>query len=127
MGKRKRISSIKIKEKNIKKYFLVKNVRISPKKIIFIKNIIKGKNLLYVINIIDNYISIKISKIFKNLILSVISNYKIKKKNYKFFYINNVIIGSSGMVKRFRYASQGRYHKIRKRLSNIKLEINKNK
>ncbi|WOX79417.1 large ribosomal subunit protein uL22 [Candidatus Shikimatogenerans bostrichidophilus] len=129
MGKRKRNTALKIKKKNKNKiYSYIKNVRISPRKIRNLINLIKGKNVLNAIEILKNYISYKKSKILINLILSTISNYKIKtgKKDIKNLYIYSLIVNSSGIIKRVRYAPQGRINKIIKRLSIIKLEI-KNK
>ncbi|MDH3005130.1 MAG: uL22 family ribosomal protein [Candidatus Shikimatogenerans sp. JK-2022] len=125
MGKIKRISSYK--NKNKINYSLLKRIRISPRKIRYFTNLIKGTNVDYALNILDNYISVKISNILKNLILSAISNYINKNGfiNNNKLYINNIIVNSSGMIKRYRYAPLGRCHIIRKRLSNIKLIINK--
>ncbi|WGH25204.1 MAG: 50S ribosomal protein L22 [Candidatus Shikimatogenerans bostrichidophilus] len=128
MGKRKRITSYKIK--NIKKninYSLLRNIKISYRKIRSVTNLIKGTNVNYALNILDNYISIKSTNILKNLILSAVSNY-INKNGFiekNKLYINNIIVNSSGMRKRFKYAPQGRCHIIRKRLSYIKLYIKK--
>ncbi|WOX79148.1 large ribosomal subunit protein uL22 [Candidatus Shikimatogenerans bostrichidophilus] len=130
MGKRKRNTALKIKKKNKTKFYsYIKNVRISPRKIRNLINLIKGKKVLTAIEILKNYISYKKSKILINLILSTISNYKIKtgKKDIKNLYIYSLIVNSSGIIKRVKYAPQGRINEIRKRLSIIKLEIkNKN-
>ncbi|WGH27655.1 MAG: uL22 family ribosomal protein [Candidatus Shikimatogenerans bostrichidophilus] len=127
MGKRKKNKSIEIKEKKKKKYYsIIKNLKISPRKIRPLINILKGKNVFNAIEILKNYISNKQSKILINLILSTISNFRIKKKkneNEKFLYIHNIIVNSSGIIKRTIFAPQGRLNKIRKRLSLIKLEI----
>ncbi|WGH26113.1 MAG: uL22 family ribosomal protein [Candidatus Shikimatogenerans bostrichidophilus] len=128
MGKRKKIYSIINKKIKKKKYFsFLKNVNISPRKLRTLTNLIKGKFVLDAINILNNYISFKKSKILIGLILSTISNYKIKtgENNIKYLYIYNIIVNSSGIIKKFVYVSQGRINKIRKRLSLIKLEIKK--
>ncbi|MDH3004211.1 MAG: 50S ribosomal protein L22 [Candidatus Shikimatogenerans sp. JK-2022] len=128
MGKRKRISSYIIK-KNKKKitYSLLKNIKITPRKIRLIVNLIKGTNVYNALNILDNYISYKSSNILKNIILSAISNYINKNGdvNNKKLFIKNIIVNSSGIKKKIKYAPQGRCHIIRKRLSYIKLIINK--
>ncbi|MDH3004427.1 MAG: uL22 family ribosomal protein [Candidatus Shikimatogenerans sp. JK-2022] len=128
MGKRKRISSKKIKE-NKKKYTysLLNNVKISPRKIRLIVPLIKGVNVYYALNILENYISNKINNIFKNIILSAISNYinKYGNINYNELFIQNIIINNFGIKKKIKYASQGRCNIIKKRLSSIKIIINK--
>lgn len=127
MGKRKRISSYIIKNKNKKIYYsLLKRIRISSRKIIKLVNIIKGTNVNYALNILDNYINYKLIIIFKRLILSAIANFNYKNKkevNNKNLYISNIIVNNSGYIKKLKYVSQGRCHIIRKRFSNIKLII----
>ncbi|WGH25019.1 MAG: 50S ribosomal protein L22 [Candidatus Shikimatogenerans bostrichidophilus] len=127
MGKRKRISSNKInKTKEI--YSLLRYVKISPRKIRSVINIIKGKNLNYSLNILRNYISNKISNILIKLILSAISNYK-NKTNINIsedkLYIKNILVNSAGIKKKIKYVSQGRSILIKNRRSHIKLIINK--
>ncbi|MDH3004718.1 MAG: uL22 family ribosomal protein [Candidatus Shikimatogenerans sp. JK-2022] len=129
MGKRKRIKSYIIKkEKKEKDYSILKNVRISPRKIRKVIKILKGINVKHAISILDNYISFKIANILKNIIFSAISNYINKNGiiNNEKLYIKNIIVNSSGKIKKIKYASQGRIHIIKKRLSLIKLEIKKN-
>ncbi|WGH26647.1 MAG: uL22 family ribosomal protein [Candidatus Shikimatogenerans bostrichidophilus] len=130
MGKRKKNKSIIIKKNKKKKYYsIIKNSKISPRKIRPLIKILKGKNVFNAIEILKNYVSYKKSKILINLILSSISNYRLKNKNKnneKSLYIYNIIVNSSGIIKRTIFAPQGRLNKIRKRLSLIKIEI-KNK
>ncbi|WGH24652.1 MAG: uL22 family ribosomal protein [Candidatus Shikimatogenerans bostrichidophilus] len=126
MGKRKRIYSERIKRNNKKIVTsILKKVRISPKKIRAAVYLIKGKNIFYVLNLLDNFLSYKLSIIFKKIINSAINNYinkygKIYNKN---LYIKNIIVNSNGYYKRVRYAPMGRSNEIKKRLSYIKLII----
>ncbi|MDH3004566.1 MAG: uL22 family ribosomal protein [Candidatus Shikimatogenerans sp. JK-2022] len=129
MGKRKRLYSYKLKqEKKIKNITLLNKVKISPKKIIPVIKLIKGKSINYALNILDNYISYKISNILTNLIKSAISNYKNKKGEEEIdknkIFIKNIIVNSSGIKKKIKYVSLGRCHIIKKKISNIKLIIN---
>ncbi|WGH28136.1 MAG: uL22 family ribosomal protein [Candidatus Shikimatogenerans bostrichidophilus] len=126
MGKRKKNYSLLIKDRKKKKFFtLIKYLRISPRKIRLIVNLIKNKNIIETINFLKNYKSYKKSKILLNVIFLGISNYKNKTglNNIKNLYIKNIEVNSSGMMKRIKYVSQGRVNIIRKKLSFIKLEI----
>ncbi|WGH24837.1 MAG: 50S ribosomal protein L22 [Candidatus Shikimatogenerans bostrichidophilus] len=126
MGKRKRLYSERIK-RNKEIFSIFKKVRISPKKIRATINLIKGKNVFYVLNLLDNFLSFKISIIFKKIIKSAIYNYinKNGEISFKDIYIKNIIVNSSGYYKRIKYAPMGRCHMIKKRLSYIKIIINK--
>ncbi|WGH27143.1 MAG: hypothetical protein NHG12_00190 [Candidatus Shikimatogenerans bostrichidophilus] len=126
MGKRKRLYSLYNKKKKKKKFItLIKNLKISPRKIRLLTDLLKGKKIFDSLNYLNNYKSYKKSKILINIILSSISNYKNKtgRNDIDNLYIKNIEVNSSGIIKKIKYVSQGRVNIIKKRLSLIKLEI----
>lgn len=132
MGARKRISSNK--NKNLKNKFDIwvslKNHSSSPRKIRLIANIIKGNSIdkaLSNLKYIKNHASVAVSK----LLLSGISNWQLKNKNYDIedynLYVKNIMVNNGKTLKRFRAAPQGRGHKIKKRFNHLIINIsNKN-
>ncbi|MDH3003710.1 MAG: uL22 family ribosomal protein [Candidatus Shikimatogenerans sp. JK-2022] len=126
MGKRKRLFSLKIKKNKKNKFItIIKYLKISPRKIRLLTNLIKGKKVIYSIYLLKNYKSYKKSKILLNIINTSIYNYKLKTKlnDVENLYIKNIIVNSSGMIKKIKYVSQGRINIIRKRLCYIKIEL----
>ncbi|XCC45275.1 MAG: uL22 family ribosomal protein [Candidatus Shikimatogenerans sp. Ttur] len=122
MGKRKRISNLKFK-KNSKNIIFIKKIRISPRKIRVMLNLIKYKNVFEAINILK-FNNKKCSKILIKGIFSCINNINYKKTKYIYnIYISQVDL--FGMYKRFIPVSRGKSHIIRKKISVIKIGIKK--
>ncbi|WP_212113264.1 large ribosomal subunit protein uL22 [Candidatus Shikimatogenerans silvanidophilus] len=130
MGSRKKKKSFIKKEKKKKEvYVKLKNCNISPRKMRLIANIIRGKNIIDSLNILKN-IKRYSSIIFEKLLLSLLNNWKIKKKinnfdeiEYSKLYIREILVNESYSLKRLLTAPQGRGNQIKKRFSNIKIKI----
>ncbi|MDH3003977.1 MAG: uL22 family ribosomal protein, partial [Flavobacteriia bacterium] len=76
------------------------------------------------LNILNN--NKKKSSIFlKKLLLSALSNWKLKNKNIdKPLYIREIIVNKAHTLKRLRIVSKGRANQIKKTFNNVKIIIN---
>lgn len=104
----------------------MKNISCSPRKLRLVANIIRNKKVEYSIYKL-NHIKNKGAIIIKNLLLSAISNWKIKnlKKdiNKYNFYIEKILVNQGYKLKKIRPAPQGRGNKVRKKYSNLYITI----
>ncbi|WP_185869425.1 50S ribosomal protein L22 [Blattabacterium cuenoti] len=99
-------------------------VRSSPRKIRLIANLIRNKEIQNALDILTYSNKKKISIFLKKLLLSLLSNWKIKYNNKysdndKFLFIKNIQVNQGKTLKRLRPVPQGRGHRIRKRSSHV--------
>ncbi|WP_341666220.1 uL22 family ribosomal protein [Blattabacterium cuenoti] len=100
-------------------------IRNSPRKMRLIANLIKNKEIYLALDLLTYSNKRKISLIFKKLLFSLLSNWKIKHNQYDFehreffLYIKEIRVNQGKTLKRLRPIPQGRGHRIRKRSSNI--------
>ncbi|WP_341664961.1 uL22 family ribosomal protein [Blattabacterium cuenoti] len=100
-------------------------IRNSPRKMRLIANLIKNKEIYLALDILSYSKKRKISLIFKKLLFSLLSNWKIKHNQYDvenrefLLYIKEIRVNQGKTLKRLRPIPQGRGHRIRKRSSNI--------
>ncbi|WP_185863628.1 large ribosomal subunit protein uL22 [Blattabacterium cuenoti] len=99
-------------------------IRNSPRKMRLIANLIKNKEIYLALDLLTYSKKKKISLIFKKLLFSLLSNWKIKHNQYnlehkEFLYIKEIRVNQGKTLKRLRPIPQGRGHRIRKRSSNI--------
>ncbi|WP_341661439.1 uL22 family ribosomal protein [Blattabacterium cuenoti] len=100
-------------------------IRNSPRKMRLIANLIKNKEIYLALDLLTYSKKRKISLIFKKLLFSLLSNWKIKHNQYDFehleffLYIKEIRVNQGKTLKRLRPIPQGRGHRIRKRSSNI--------
>ncbi|MCX5811068.1 MAG: 50S ribosomal protein L22 [Proteobacteria bacterium] len=100
-----------------------KMIRISPRKVRIVGEVIKKKNVNDAMGILM-YMPQKASFILKKLLDSAIANAKQKKYvDIDSLFIKNVIVDGGPMLKRFLPRAMGRASKIRKRLSHITLVL----
>lgn len=105
----------------------LRNCPYSPRKMRLLADIIRGKSVEEAINIVKFHpkkiYGVKIEK----LILSAISNYKIKNEDERVDESNLVIksiqVDGARQLKRIMPAPQGRAHRIRKRSNHVTLVI----
>jgi len=105
----------------------LRNCPYSPRKMRLLADIIRGKSVEEAINIVKFHpkkiYSLKIEK----LILSAISNYKIKNEDERVdesnLFIKTIQVDGARQLKRIMPAPQGRAHRIRKRSNHITLVI----
>ncbi|WGH26300.1 MAG: 50S ribosomal protein L22 [Candidatus Bostrichicola ureolyticus] len=125
MGARKKriaINNIKYRKQIV--FALLRNVPISPRKMRLIANNIRNLSVNNALNILK-YSKQKSSIFFKKLLLSALSNWKIKNKNIEQpLYIKEIIVNKSRTLKRLRIASKGRANQIKKKYNNVKIIIN---
>jgi large subunit ribosomal protein L22 len=100
-----------------------KMIRISPRKVRIVGEVIKKKNVNDASGILT-YMPQKASFILKKLLDSAIANAKQKKYvDIDSLFVKNVIVDGGPMLKRFLPRAMGRASKIRKRLSHITLVL----
>lgn len=117
MGRRKRINAEN--RKKVRKNYIfssLKNIRISCRKMRIIANLIRNMNVIKALAVLKynkkKNIAIHLSKI----LLSTISNWKIKTKNSdnSNLYIKEIKVDGARFLKKIQPAPQGRVHKIKK-------------
>ncbi|WGH26817.1 MAG: 50S ribosomal protein L22 [Candidatus Bostrichicola ureolyticus] len=131
MGSRKKIMALNnIKSKKKIVFAFLRNVPISPRKMRLMTNNIRNISVNKALNILNN--NKKKSSIFlKKLLLSALSNWKLKNKNIenienidKPLYIREIIVNKAHTLKRLRIVSKGRANQIKKTFNNVKIIIN---
>lgn len=101
----------------------LKNYRQSPRKVRLIADLVRGKSVNKSLTILT-FTPKRASGAMKKLIASAVSN---AKNNFKVdsdkLYIKEITVDDGITLKRIRPVSRGRAHRIRKRTSNIKVEL----
>ncbi|MCY4562506.1 MAG: 50S ribosomal protein L22 [Flavobacteriaceae bacterium] len=127
MGSRKRESALKRKEQK-KEAVMVKlnKCPVSPRKMRLVADQIRGldvKKALNVLKFSSKAASVKVEK----LLLSAIDSWQLKNQDSdveKFnFKIKEIRVDSGTMLKRIRFASRARVHRIRKRTNHVTLVL----
>jgi large subunit ribosomal protein L22 len=102
------------------------NYKYSPRKMRLIIDVIRGLDIDKALNILK-HINKKGSVAIEKLLLSCISNWQCKNKNYSIddviLYISYIVVNCGKTLKRLRPAPQGRGHKVRKRFCQVKVII----
>jgi|YelNatPaOPRAMG01_1025707.scaffolds.fasta_scaffold153536_3 large subunit ribosomal protein L22 len=96
-------------------------VRIGPKKLRMIRELVLGKNIDEAVSILKN-LPKKGARILEKVIKSASDAAKYKGEGYE-WKVKNVIIDGGPMLKRWRAATMGRGVMIRKRTSHITVII----
>ncbi|WGH27325.1 MAG: 50S ribosomal protein L22 [Candidatus Bostrichicola ureolyticus] len=123
-ARKKRIAINNIKYRKPIVFALLRNVPISPRKMRLMANNIRNLSVNNALNILK-YSKQKSSIFLKKLLLSALSNWKIKNKNIeKPLYIKEIIVNKARTLKRLRIASKGRANQIKKKYNNVKIIIN---
>ncbi|MGX7592338.1 large ribosomal subunit protein uL22 [Candidatus Karelsulcia muelleri] len=108
-------------------YYKSNKINYSKIKIRKLINIIKYKNIEYIMNLLGN-IKTKGAIFLKEIILNAYNNFsrqiEYHKKNV---YIKNIIINQSRSFKKMRPVSQGRTNKIKKQFFQMILILNQEK
>jgi large subunit ribosomal protein L22 len=98
-------------------------IRISPRKVRIIGDVIKTKNVNEAMGVLI-YMPQKASDILKKLLDSAIANARQKKYvDVDNLFVKNVIVDGGPVLKRFLPRAMGRATKIRKRMSHITLVL----
>lgn len=98
-------------------------IRISPTKLRRIANAVRGRECNHSLNILKT-IPNKGARIVEKIILSVIANAKNNNKldsnNLK---VNEIVVDSAGMLRRFRAKSRGRVGPVKKRMAHLSVTV----
>ena len=130
MGKRKRESSILIKEANNKLTFAkLNNCPTSPRKMRLVADQVRGESINQALAILK-FSPKEASRKLEKLLLSAISNWQAKNEEKDLekadLFVKEIKVDSGKMLKRLRPAPQGRAHRIRKRSNHVTLVIGAN-
>lgn len=97
------------------------NLRMAPRKVRAVSNLIKGKNVLDAANQLEVAVkrsSLPIMKLLKSAIANAESNHNLAKEN---LYVKSIIVNEGVKLKRFKPKGFGRVSPIEKKTSHIKL------
>jgi large subunit ribosomal protein L22 len=129
MGSRKKIQADIRKEEQKTKYFaLLRNFPTSPRKMRLVADMIRGRDVLYALNVLK--FSTKVASLpMEKLLKSAIANWEAKNEGQQAkdsqLFVSQVNVDSARMLKRFQPAPQGRAHRIRKRSNHVTIFIDK--
>jgi len=103
----------------------LKSVRISPRKVRLVADLVRGKNVVQALGILDN-LPKRSSPVVKNLLKSAIAN--AEQANASGFEVDNlkvkvVYVDAGPTLKRYRPRAMGRASPRRKRTSRITLMV----
>ncbi len=100
-----------------------KNIRISPKKLRVVAEVVRGKNATEALQFLK-YAPRKWASLLYKVLFSAVKNAE-NNDNQKIsdLYIDSLIINKGIVYKRWNPVSRGRMHPILKRTSNVKLEL----
>ena len=100
-----------------------KNIRISPKKLRVVAEVIRGQNVKEALGFLK-YAPKKGADLLYKILFSAVSNAENNdSQKAEDLYIDTLIIQKGIVYKRWNPVSRGRMHPILKRTSNIKLEL----
>jgi len=100
-----------------------KNIRISPKKLRVVAEVVKGKDAKWAMNFLK-FAPKKWADILYKVVASAVANAEHNDKQDKTSLKLGTLIITKGIVyKRWNAISRGRMHPILKRTSNIRLEL----
>ncbi|MDH5752308.1 MAG: 50S ribosomal protein L22 [Deltaproteobacteria bacterium] len=102
----------------------VRNIRISPRKVRLVVNLIRGKNIGQALGILDNT-NKRSAPIVKTLLKSAVANAEQKDENIEVdsLVVKKAFVDAGQTLKRWRPRAMGRATPIRKRTSRITLMV----
>jgi len=125
MGARKRIMAEKLKEqRKNKSYAILRDLRMSPRKVRLIADLIRGLEVNEALNILKfskRHASLHLEK----LLVSAIANWQSKNpdKEMNNLFVKEIYVNQARMLKRIQPAPHGRAHRIRKRSSHVTIVL----
>ncbi|XFA98282.1 50S ribosomal protein L22 [Candidatus Izemoplasma sp. B36] len=102
---------------------IAKSVRISPRKVRLVVDLIRGKQVGEAYAILRNTprrASLPVEKLLKSAVANAEHNYQLEQEN---LYVKEVFVGEGKTMKRFQPHAQGRAFQILKRTSHIYLTV----
>lgn len=122
MGARKRNRAEATKEQNKRKYFAqLKNVPTSPRKMRYVADLIRGKDVYSALNILK-FNPKEASTRLEKLLASAIANFEAKtglRSEDSELFVKEIFVDSAMQLKRLRTAPQGRAYRVRKRSNHV--------
>ena len=127
MGARKRIAAEKRKEEKKHQYFAVlKDCPTSPRKMRLVADLIRGMEVNKALDVLK-FSSKEASNRVEKLLLSAIANWQAKNEGVRLessdLYVKTIMVDSGRILKRFRPATQGRAHRIKKRSNHVTIYV----
>ena len=105
---------------------ILRNVRIAPRKMQLVVDLIRGKRVSEALNILKFEPKAGADYVEK-LLLSAVSNWENKNPDASIeeadLYVKEIFVTQGKTLKRFRPAPQGRAHRIRKRSNHVTLIV----
>ena len=102
---------------------IARQVRIAPRKVRLVVDLIRGKNIGEAYSILKNTpkrSSLVVEKILKSAVANAEHNYQLEQEN---LYVKEVFVGEGKTMKRMQPHAQGRAFQILKRTSHIYLTV----
>jgi len=102
---------------------IAKSVRISPRKVRLVVDLIRGKQVGEAYAVLRNTsrrASLVVEKLLKSAVANAEHNYQLEQEN---LYVKEVFVGEGKTMKRFQPHAQGRAFQILKRTSHIYLTV----
>ena len=106
---------------------IAKSVRIAPRKVRLVVDLIRGKNVGEAVSILNHTqrgASPVVEKVLKSAIANAEHNYEMDTDN---LIVSEVFVNEGATLKRFRPRAQGRASKINKRTSHITVVVTEKK
>jgi len=100
-----------------------RNLRISPKKVNLVADLVRGKPVEQAINFLQftpKRSAKPLMETIKSAVANAIQNFKQDRKD---LYISKIVVNEGSTLKRHRPVSRGRSHPILKRTSHITVEV----
>lgn len=101
----------------------LKNLRISPRKVRLLANLVKGMNVNEAktqLKFSNKKSSEPLLKLLESAVANAQNNFKLKNDN---LYISKLLVNSRPMLKRWKPRAMGRASAIRKRVSSVIIEL----
>ncbi len=125
MGARKKNTANARKEALKTQYFAKLSVPSSPRKMRYVVDLIRGKEINYALGIL-HFSRKKAAEDVEKLLRSAIANWEVKngrKAEQGELYVTRVFVDEGITMKRMRPAPQGRAYRIRKRSNHVTLFV----
>lgn len=100
-----------------------RNLRISPKKVNLVADLVRNKSVEYAVNFLrfaPKHSAKPLMETIKSAAANAVQNFKQQAKD---LYVSKIIVNEGTTFKRQRPISRGRTHPIRKRTSHITVEL----
>lgn len=100
---------------------VIKNLRITPKKLNLIAEMVRGKSVTDALNLLK-FVPKKAAEVLYKAVYSALKNAEnTEKKNEGDLLIEKIYVTKGVSLKRFMPVSRGRAHQIKKRCSHVKI------